>query len=137
MTPDPIKTKKQQARSPWGTRLLFLLCVVFLGAAAGYSGIEYLISLRRPVSVLSAEPARALPPAPEETPRMNVNEAGVQDLQQAPGVGPALAQAIVDYRESVGGFYYLEELLDVSGIGSERFSALRELFSCREEEGAF
>ena len=133
MAAESIKTEKQQARSLWGTRLLLLLCAVFLGAVAGYCGIEYLLSLRRPVSVLSAEPARALPANPEETPRMNVNEAGVPELQQARGIGPALAQAIVDYREKLGGFYYLEELMDVSGIGSERFSALRELFSCPEE----
>ncbi|MCR4887312.1 MAG: helix-hairpin-helix domain-containing protein [Clostridiales bacterium] len=133
MAPEPIKPEKQQARSLWGTRLLLLLCAVFLGAAAGYAGVEYLISLRRPVSVLSAAPVRALPPAPEESPRMNVNEAGVQELQQARGIGPALAQAIVDYREKAGGFYYLEELMDVSGIGDERFASLRELFSCPEE----
>ena len=56
MATESIKTEKQQARSLWGTRLLLLLCAVFLGAVAGYCGIEYLLSLRRPVSVLSANP---------------------------------------------------------------------------------
>ena len=128
-----IKTENKQARSQSGARLLLLVCAVFLGALLGYAGVEYLLSMRRPAVTVTAETARALPPSSVDPARADLNAATVRELQQARGIGPALAQAIVDYRDKVGGFYYLEELMDVSGIGSERFSALRELFSCPGE----
>lgn len=128
-----IKTENQQARSHFGARLLLLVCAVFLGALFGYAGVEYLLSLRRPAVTVTAEVTRALPRQTDDPARMDLNAAGTEELRQARGIGPALAQAIVDYRNKVGGFYYLEELMDVSGIGAERFSALKTLFYCPGE----
>ena len=59
-----------------------------------------------------------------------MNTATAADFQRVNGIGPKLAQAIVDARESMGGFFFLEELKDVSGIGEKRFEALKELFYC-------
>jgi competence ComEA-like helix-hairpin-helix protein len=48
---------------------------------------------------------------------LDLNRASAVDLQQLPGIGPALARRIVAYRDSTGGFRSLDELGRVSGIG--------------------
>lgn len=58
---------------------------------------------------------------------INLNTATVADLDTLPGIGPALAQRIISYREQHGGFRKLEDLLDVPGIGPAKFEELRDL----------
>ena len=50
---------------------------------------------------------------------VNVNTAGVDELTAIPGVGPTLAQAIIEERITHGFFYYPEDLLCVKGIGEK------------------
>ncbi|MFG2961831.1 helix-hairpin-helix domain-containing protein [Streptomyces sp. NPDC048288] len=56
-----------------------------------------------------------------------LNSATVEQLDALPGVGPVLAQHIVDYRTEHGGFRSVGELRQVKGIGDRRFSDLRDL----------
>ena len=56
---------------------------------------------------------------------ININTAGVAELNVLPGVGPKLAQAIVDFREGHGNFSSLEDLRKVKGLGSKKFAAIR------------
>ena len=72
--------------------------------------------------------------APERSGKTDINRATAEDLQRADGVGPALAQRICGVREERGGFCFLEELLDVPGIGEKRYEALSALFYCAESE---
>lgn len=58
---------------------------------------------------------------------VNLNTASISDLDSLPGIGPALAQRILDFRERNGGFRTVEDLLEVPGIGSKKFEELREL----------
>ena len=57
---------------------------------------------------------------------LNINEASAAQLQQLHGIGPTLAQRIVEYREQAGGFSTVEELTRVSGIGPRTFEALQD-----------
>ncbi|MFJ1603829.1 helix-hairpin-helix domain-containing protein [Streptomyces sp. NPDC088253] len=64
----------------------------------------------------------AVPSAP-----VSLNTATVDQLDTLPGVGPVLAQHIVDYRTQHGGFRSVDELREVNGIGDRRFSDLQKL----------
>ena len=55
-----------------------------------------------------------------------VNTASAADLESIPGVGPVLAQRIVEHRERNGPFEEVEDLLGVAGIGEAKLAALRE-----------
>ncbi|WP_436839846.1 helix-hairpin-helix domain-containing protein [Streptomyces albogriseolus] len=58
---------------------------------------------------------------------VSLNTATVDQLDTLPGVGPVLAQHIVDYRTRNGGFRSVDELREVNGIGDRRFADLRDL----------
>ncbi|GGP91408.1 MULTISPECIES: ComEA family DNA-binding protein [Streptomyces] len=58
---------------------------------------------------------------------LSLGSATVEQLDGLPGVGPVLAQHIVDFRTARGGFRSVEELRQVNGIGERRFADLRTL----------
>lgn len=61
--------------------------------------------------------------------KVSINRADETELDTLPGIGPALAKAIVEYREENGGFSSLEELMEVPGIGEKKFAELKDLVS--------
>ncbi len=56
---------------------------------------------------------------------VDLNTATPEQLDTLPGVGPATAQAILDYRKEHGRFRSVDELIDVRGIGEAKLAALR------------
>ena len=59
--------------------------------------------------------------------KVNLNTADVDELMTLPGIGPVIAQRIVDFREEYGPFSAVEELLDVSGIGEKKLEDVKDL----------
>lgn len=57
---------------------------------------------------------------------IDINRASETELEELPGIGPALAAAIVRHREENGPFVAVESLLDVSGIGEAKLAGLRD-----------
>jgi len=60
---------------------------------------------------------------------ISLSSASAAQLESLDGVGPTLAQRIVQYRQVHGGFRSLDELRQVQGIGEKRFDALRKAIS--------
>jgi competence protein ComEA len=58
---------------------------------------------------------------------INLNTATAGQLDALPGVGPVLAQRIVDHRTAHGSFRSVDELREVDGIGETRFQRLKKL----------
>ena len=63
--------------------------------------------------------------------RVNINTASLQELDTLPGVGPAIAQRIIDYRTEHGPFQTPEEITQVNGIGPSTFEELRDRITTR------
>lgn len=59
--------------------------------------------------------------------KVNINQARLEDLDALPGIGPALAKRIIDYRQKHGPFRRIEDLQQVPGIGPAKFQELRDL----------
>jgi competence protein ComEA len=58
--------------------------------------------------------------------KVNLNTATPSELDALPGIGPALAQNIIDYRTAHGGFRSVNELRQVDGIGDAKFAQLKD-----------
>jgi competence protein ComEA len=59
--------------------------------------------------------------------KVNLNSATLTQLETLPGVGPVLAQHIVDYRTKHGGFRSVADLRQVDGVGDTRYAQLKDL----------
>ena len=58
---------------------------------------------------------------------ISLNSPSASQLEDLPGVGPALAGRIVDWREANGGYKTKEDLLNVAGIGDKLFASIKDL----------
>ena len=114
--------------------ILMVLILVFIG---GYSSFNYFTPKREIVirhdtiyrEIPEKERPYGQPKIPlkytEET-RINLNRADTTELKKIPGIGSVYAQRIVEYRTWLGGFYSLEQLQEVKGIGKVRLNELKK-----------
>ncbi len=60
---------------------------------------------------------------------VNINSCTAAQLEALPGIGPVLAQRIIDYREHSGGFKTIEDITKVQGIGAAVYEDIRDSIS--------
>jgi len=65
----------------------------------------------------------------QPTGKVNINTATAEELDTLPGIGPAIAQRIIEYRQANGTFQSIEEIKNVSGIGDKLFERLKDLIT--------
>jgi len=78
-------------------------------------------------SVAPSRTPRGTPQAAAATTQfpINLNTATAEQLEAIPGIGPVLAQRIIEYRQTHGRFQSVDELLEVRGIGPKRLENMR------------
>ncbi len=106
--------------------VLFAVSLAFLHKTS-YEGTahgDYTVSVQEKTDEITA-PTRVL---------VNVNTADAEELETLTGIGPALAQAIVDYRAGHGAFRSADDLLLVKGIGEAKLEGFRAEITLEEEE---
>lgn len=75
---------------------------------------------------VAATPASSAASAPVQGGQpVNINTAGLAELDQLPGVGPATAQKILAYRNQIGRFSSVDQLMEVKGIGPKKLEKMR------------
>ena len=105
--------------------VLFAVSLVFLHKTAykGNAHGDYTVTVHRNDEITA--PTRVL---------VNVNTADAAELETLTGIGPSLAQAIIDYRAEHGDFTAAEELLLVKGIGEAKLEGFRAQITFTKEE---
>lgn len=93
-----------------------VLLAVLIGPGSGYGGLAA-------ASPMAGSSRAALQQV--EQAKVDINSASSEELQTVPGLGPALAQRIIDFREEHGPFERVEDLLNVRGIGVKTLERLR------------
>ena len=106
--------------------VLFAVSLVFLHKTAyeGNAHGDYTVTVQHRNDEITA-PTRVL---------VNVNTADAAELETLTGIGPSLAQAIIDYRTGHGAFRSAEDLLLVKGIGEAKLEGFRAEITLEEEE---
>jgi competence protein ComEA len=85
-------------------------------------------------TVASVPPSRTPRSAPQAAAvqfPINLNTATAEQLEAIPGIGPVLAQRIIEYRQTHGRFQSVDELLEVRGIGPKRLESMRPYVTVR------
>ena len=81
-----------------------------------------------PVSLMSNQPSNATPKRSHQD-LLDLNQATEEDFEALPGIGPRLAERILEYRKSAGAFHSPDELRAVKGIGKKTFERIRPLIT--------
>ena len=88
------------------------------------SSLLVLCLLSAPSAVEAQGSPKAVKAADAAAP-VNLNTATAEQLETLPGVGPATAKRILEYRQKNGGFKKIEELMNVRGIGEKAFLRMK------------
>ncbi|MFR8001456.1 MAG: ComEA family DNA-binding protein [Hydrogeniiclostridium sp.] len=110
-------------------KLLIGIALILAALVIGYNA--FYIPDAVPFAQISTDgsapvPSESSKAGEEASPVLSINRASAEELDTLPGIGPSLAQAILEYREEHGGFSTLEELMEVPGIGEKIFAELKD-----------
>ena len=114
--------------------LLLALTVVFL-CAVGLLSLRDRAFASPDTYTVKTERSASGDVIPERT-LLDINTATAEQLEDLMGIGPVLAQAIVDYRTEHGPFSSVDELLEVSGIGEGQLAGIEDQVTVGSEEGS-
>jgi competence protein ComEA len=98
-----------------------ILIAAIFGIAVGAAAAS---AQNKPTTPKAAATATATATAP-----VNLNTATAEQLATIPGVGPRMAERIIDYRQKNGGFKKVEDLMNVSGVGEKSFLKMKPLIT--------
>lgn len=73
---------------------------------------------------------------PPQKEKININTATIEELEILPGIGPVLAQRVIDYRQKFGGFKNIRELTGVDGIGNATLQKFKDRITVKEHSAS-
>ena len=106
-----------------------VVIILILAALAGIALSYYSKKARSKIEIIPAELTSQTEKAKDiiaERKIIDINTAGKQALTELPGVGPHLAQRIIDYRRESGGFSSSGDILKVKGIGPKKYESMKD-----------
>ena len=77
-----------------------------------------------------SDPSSSISNTPSAAQLVDINRADAAQLDTLPGIGPALSQRIIEYRQQNGRFETVEELVNVKGIGEKTLEKLKPYITC-------
>lgn len=131
-----------RSHSAWKVVLVltFGFLMLVLGYCLGRTSGTTVIYQREDygTEIQQTDPAEAVETPAEDTSssdeKIDINTADAALLETLPGIGPVLAQRIVDYRQTYGLFRTVDEIKDVSGIGDATFAEIESFIIVGETE---
>ena len=103
----------------------------FLGRRSVHAQIT---TERAPEELVRELPEPEPGPAPTVKERVELNTAGLSELEALPGIGSVLAERIVAWREEYGAFVSTEQIMDVEGIGEGKYAEIKDLIYVEGEQ---
>ncbi|MCX6137996.1 MAG: helix-hairpin-helix domain-containing protein [Ignavibacteriales bacterium] len=115
-------------------KILLFLAVLFLAGAAIKVYRSSVVPPRAPRfdysesdSVFAARSTIPAAPSSIKQQPVNINAAGVEELDGLPGIGPSMARQIVEYRNEHGPFKSLQDLRNIKGLGPKKLEKLQPM----------
>lgn len=90
------------------------------------TGTPHVSSSTPLTSEVSSPAPLAVSPTPNPSKKININTASLSELDNIIGVGPVIAQRIIDYRTGHGPFQKIEDVINVKGIGDATFQKMKD-----------